>query len=116
MAISVLGIVAIALVGVTATNARATSLNSQQAEAREATRAQLDAILAWPTYNEIKTQFDGVTFDVPGLTSPSGGSAGRVTIDDTDPNLLRITVRVDWVGPNGPEKCEIQTRRASRVP
>jgi hypothetical protein len=61
--------------------------------------------------------FNGTGFNVSGLSEISGdadGMVGLVTIDNTNPDLLSATVRVEWRGRSGNRAIELATRLIDR--
>ena len=113
IAMLVLGVLALSVGATMVTNFRTADLVDQQGVAREATRSKVEEILAWPTFETTADQFDGETFDVAPLARINGALPGTVVIDDTDPTLLVIVVRVDWLGPWGDEGYEVRTMRTN---
>ena len=113
-----LGILGMAVSATAANSFRINAVVSQQGEVREAARAQMEDIVAWPDYATLTNQFDGTVFQVGALTGPQGvgDPPGTVTVDDTNPNLLDITVRVQWIGPMGTENFELRTMLTNTNP
>jgi type II secretory pathway pseudopilin PulG len=85
-------------------------------DVREGARSQMEEILAWTNYATLASEFDGRTFAVGSLHAPQGPSAppGIVSIDASDPDLLRVTVRIEWEGAKGNESYELATMLTGR--
>ncbi len=94
-------ILAVALVGTFGAFQTCTVLNRQAREdmlALDAAQAFLEGTKAY-TFSETYGHWNGRTFDILGLTPPAGeGAPGLVTVDNANPNLLYIRVRVRWQG------------------
>ena len=105
--------------GVAASVAANSSLNRTTQEtdiAREAARGQMDEIFAYEDFALMGTVYNGQRFPVGQLVHPDGGLPGSILIDETDPTLVHITVRVDWVGERGAEVLSLRTQLADVFP
>ena len=114
---TILTIVALSLMATLTTNIQADNASRNRDVARIAAQGRLETVLAWADYFTIDDTFDDTTFGVDPLTGPAaiGPNPGRVFIDTTNPNLLRITVRVDWTTPVGDEGVELSTLLAKPI-
>jgi prepilin-type N-terminal cleavage/methylation domain-containing protein len=105
--------------GMAASVAANASLNRSTQEtdvARESARAQIEEILAWEDFTTIGPVYDGRRIPVGSLVHPDGGLPGSIQIDQTDPALTRVTVRVDWIGERGAEVLVLRTQLADVYP
>ena len=123
------------MLGTLGVSVRAGNANRGREAARVAAQAQLERVLAWPDYTTVKTQFDGVLFPAGTLATldaknklaemiPLDGSTiasvdasevlpGRITVDDTTPELLLVTSQVIWDSPGvGRNTIEISVQLA----
>ncbi|MCZ6795019.1 MAG: hypothetical protein O7J95_15560 [Planctomycetota bacterium] len=80
-------------------------------EALRLVKAQIEDVLAWPEYATLVSQFDGRVFAVGALrgTGSRPGRPGLVIVDDSDPDLLRVTVKAEWIGSSGEQVLELST-------
>lgn len=117
-AMFILALLALNTVATLATCMRIDNSNREREQAHLAARNQMETILAWPDYGTLKTKFNDTWFTAGTLLAPpyaTGGSGdanaspGRVTVDDTNPDLLRVTVRVDWTISEGADSLELST-------
>jgi prepilin-type N-terminal cleavage/methylation domain-containing protein len=116
--IAALSVFAVLLVGLAASIAATARGNSSIQEidvAREAARGQMETILAADFATVMA--FDGTTFTAAPLTPQTGfASVGTVSIDNTNPALLVVTVRVAWAGVLGDDQLELSTFLADTTP
>ena len=116
-----IAVLSLLFAGISASMVAGSSLDRNTAErdlAREGARGRLEAILGWPDHTSVGPVFRGTTFSVDGLIHPDGPDTpvGRVFIDSGNPDLLAITIRVDWSSDRGPENLELRTLRANTDP
>lgn len=140
------GVIAIAILAVLASITLAGRLSQSEREIALATEGidkQLAELRNAP-FNSLYQQFGptGIqTFDVPGLSSPSGGPAGSIQLvvnetsnipqlglprdlngdgDALDTNvssfyvLMPVTLNVQWTGPTGNQRVQLHTLLANR--
>jgi len=99
-------IVVIAMAGMIAVLTQTAPLSTISAHdclAMNAVRMKMEMIRATP-FGDLVNTFKDQDFAVVGLRAARGdgdGLPGEVTIDDSDPEFLTITVRVAWDGPGG---------------
>lgn len=105
-----------------ASSSKLQSVSREHDAAREAIRAKLAEITTWPDFDTLSA-FDGEDFaagtGASSLAAQSGdqdGLPGEVTIDTSNPNLLRITIRVVWRGAAGNDAVEIVTMLTNPTP
>ena len=96
----VLTVLAASVLAFFGTTTRIQTTNREREVARTAAGSKMEEILAWLDYATLFDNFSGTTFSAGTLQAPGGGPPGAVIIDNTDPNLLSITVRVTWIGPS----------------
>ena len=88
---------------------RATRLAEEHDAARQVSAGILEQIESWPDFSTVPA-FDGTAFDVPGLEPPTQLTrVGSVTVDTSEPDLLRVIVRAEWMGAMGIETVELVT-------
>ena len=99
---------------------RAQTLNRERETAMVAASSKMEEILAWMNYDTLAGTFTNPPhnpFAAGSLVAPSGGPPGTVVVDDTNPGLLQVAVRVIWVGPsNVVENLELTTSIADPSP
>ena len=111
VAISILGIVAVSVVASVATSVRIENADRGRSEAQVAARSQMEMIYAWPDYTTLASTFNGGRFLTGSLVSSETPALppGTVTVDSTNPDLLWVIVRVEWVDPSGDQELELST-------
>lgn len=115
-ALSILSVIVVGLAAGIASTMRGNSSIVEMDIAREAMRAQLETVIA-TDYAAIPATFDGATFTAPPLTPIVGEPAfGAVSVDSTNPALLRITVTARWTGILGNNNLEMSTLLADSAP
>ena len=103
--------------GLAVANCMHTSVTGSQIDtARDAARSQLERITAWPDYTTVAAQFDQTSFAVAGLTSsrPLGAPAGLVSVDESQPDFVVVTVSVEWVGVDADRSVFFRTINSNR--
>ena len=114
IAISVLGVVALTLVGSLALGARAEQEMHDYNMALWTAQSEMERVVAWPDFTTIATQFDAQEFAVVGLEPVvAGGFPGAIVVDDTDPDMLRVFVRVEWMEAGQFHSLEVATSVAN---
>lgn len=115
-AASILGIVAVGMIGTIGTTISMEGANRDRETARVAAQAQIERVLAWPDYTTIGTQFDQVSFGAGALlpADSTQNFPGIVTVDATVPELLFVTARVTWDAPRtGTNTYEVSVQIAN---
>lgn len=116
----IMTVLAVSVLAVFWTNTRAQTSNRDRETARIAASSKMEEILAWLDYDTLVATFTNpphTPFAADDLVEPGGGPPGTVIIDDTDPDLLQIAVRVTWIGPsNIVESFELTTALANPNP
>jgi len=108
--LAILALIALSVVAVMGTTLRADSANRDREAVRVTMRSQMEGVLAWQDYDSLRANFDGTRFNVGSLVSPSGESqAGQITVDSTNPDLLRVTILFSWSAPYGSDTMELST-------
>ena len=91
-------------------------VSRQDCLAMNAAQMQMEMIRA-TEFGDLIAKYQDYGFDVVGLQptkDDADGRPGLVTIDEDDPDLLSITVRVEWDGPGRRElDYEVATLRYS---
>lgn len=117
-AMFILALLALNTVATLATCMRIDNSNREREQAHAAARNQMETILAWPDYATLKTKFNDTGFTAGTMLAPPDSNAGQgmarptpgwVTVDATNPDLLRVTVRVDWRISEGADSLELST-------
>jgi hypothetical protein len=86
----------------------------EQTIAKQAGAQKLEEIRAQPFAN-IQTMYASPNnlFPVPGLQNPgylpTQQGRGTITIDNSNPNLLDITVTIEWVSPRGTSRYVLKS-------
>ena len=90
------------------------SLEVERDVAREAALSQME-ILSTADFG-VLANADGQTFEVPELNSSTGQTPGLITVDATNPDLIRVDIRVAWSGIQGDQDFELSTLVADTAP
>ena len=93
---------------------RANASTRERDVAREAALSQME-ILSTADFG-VLANADGQTFEVPELNSSTGQTPGLITVDATNPDLIRVDIRVAWSGIQGDQDFELSTLVADTAP
>ena len=111
MVVGLVGVVAVTLMGALLSTVKVDGAMREREEAMWAVRSQLEQVVAWPDFGSLVTQWDGFIFAIGSLEGSQGPGTlpGRVEVDDSDPDLVRVTVRADWAGTYDENSFELST-------
>lgn len=116
LSVSLLIVLAAGVIAFFAISAKMQNTSREREVARVAAASKLEEIVAWLEYDTLALAFSGTTFPAGPLTSPGGGPPGTVTIDSANPDLLLVTVTVNWTGAGGEDVLELSTTIANPDP
>ncbi len=84
--------------------------------ARVAAVSKMEEIMAWLDYDTLAAAFADTSFTAWPLIGPGEGAPGSVSVDSTNPDLLLVTITVDWEGSVGDDGLEVSTTIANPTP
>lgn len=113
--IAILTLLAIGLSTSLVTSMRANAATRERDVAREAALSQME-IISTADFAALSAA-DGQSFPVPELADPaSEPNPGLITVDISNPDLVRVDVRVAWTGVHGDQDFELSTLLADTAP
>ncbi len=111
LAVGLLALIAVSMLSALLATSKANTAMRERDQAIWAIRSQLEQIIAHPDFSSVTSTFNDMEFPIGNLEGTNGPDSlpGHVTVDTVEPNLLRVTVRAEWVDTSGGDSLEVST-------